>query len=65
MGTVDQKDAPEGYVAVKNRDGACCECLFYLDGGEWDICTLPFDDVLKPRMRSDERRADKQSVIFV
>ena len=65
MGVVDQNDAPEGYVAVKNRDGTCCECFFYQEDGEWYICTLPLDDVLKPRMCSDERRADKQSVIFV
>ena len=68
---IDEKDSPEGYVAVAvNVDKATCKgCCFFETVEGWEgtkgrTCTLPLDDVLKPRMCSAERRVDEQDVIF-
>jgi hypothetical protein len=71
MKEVNKYDAPEGYVAVAvNMDKATCKgCCFFETVKGWGgtkgrTCTLPLDDVLRPRMCSSERRADEQDVIF-
>ena len=71
MKEVNKYDAPEGYVAVAvNVDKATCKwCCFFETVKGWGgtkgrTCTLPLDDVLRPRMCSSERRADEQDVIF-
>ena len=59
MGTIDQKDAPEGYIAVKpeidsNGDAVCDGCVF--------------DDGLNVYQACSDcagyNRADNQDVIF-
>ena len=55
MKDIDEKDAPEGYVAVKLVEG-CLECAFYED----------FPECFAYSIMCDARhREDKQNVIFV
>ena len=55
MSFIDEKDAPEGYVAVKLVEG-CPECAFYEDFSEYFAYSIMCDA---------RHREDKQDVIFI
>ena len=55
MSFIDEKDAPEGYVAVKLVEG-CLECAFYEDFSECFAYSIMCDA---------RHREDKQNVIFI